>query len=79
MLILSEWFFTKNWTTYELESCVMFEVSGSQKLLPIWHGVSHDRMREFSPFLASKLSRSTEITSIEEIAAEIASVVVGVD
>lgn len=75
ILVLSEDFFRKNWPKYELDGLVTNNVAGKQKLLPIWHGLSHEEVRVYSPSLADKVARNTEDFTIEEIAAEIASVI----
>ena len=50
-------------------------VSGAQVLLPLWHGVSKDEVVKQSPSLADKVALRTADYTIEEIAAEITSVV----
>ncbi|MDQ3780340.1 MAG: DUF1883 domain-containing protein [Chloroflexota bacterium] len=71
IVVLSHAFFRKGWTTYELNGVVTNDVAGKQKLLPIWHGLSHEEVRSYSPSLADKVARSTADFSVEEIAAEI--------
>lgn len=77
LVVLSQSFFAKGWTNYELNGLVTNDVAGKQKLLPIWHGLSHEEVRQFSPSLADKVARSTGSASLEEIAAEIAAVIRG--
>ena len=50
-------------------------VSGRQVLLPLWHGVSKDEVVSYSPSLADKVALRTADSTIEEIADEIAAVV----
>jgi hypothetical protein len=50
-------------------------VAGEQNLPPIWHDVTKDEVVAFSPSLADKVARSTAPYTIEEIANEIAAVV----
>ncbi len=75
IVILSHAFFAKGWPNYELNGLVTNDVAGKQKLLPIWHGLSHEDVRTHSPSLADKVARSTDHFGIEEIAAEIADLV----
>ena len=75
ILIVSPNFFAKNWTQYELDGIVTRSVTDEQNILPIWHGVSHAEVTKFSPSLADKVARSTEFYSIDQIAAEIAEVI----
>lgn len=75
VVVLSEPFFRKGWTNHELDGLVTRTVAGEQSLLPIWHDLSADEVRAFSPSLADKVAMSTEEFTIEEIAEQIADVV----
>lgn len=75
VVVLSEAFFHKGWTNHELDGLVTRTVAGEQSLLPIWHDLSADRVRAFSPSLADKVAMSTKAFTIEEIAGQIAEVV----
>lgn len=79
IVILSEPFFGKGWTNHELDGLVTRSVAGEQSLLPIWHDLSGDDVRRYSPSLADKVAMSTGDHSIEEIAQQIADVVHGED
>lgn len=75
VVVLSASFFGKGWTNYELDGLATKAISGEQVLLPIWHEVTKKQVLDYSPSLADKVARSTAIHTVEEIAAEIASVV----
>ena len=75
VVILSEAFFRKGWTNHELDGLVTRNVAGEQSLLPIWHDLTADQVRSFSPSLADKVALSTDQFDIEEIAEQIADVV----
>ncbi|WP_413320373.1 DUF1883 domain-containing protein [Agrococcus sp. 1P02AA] len=75
-VVLSEAYFSKGWPQYELDGIVTLTVGGQQNLLPVWHNVDHDAVAAHSPSLADKFARSTSDTSIAEIAAEIAELVI---
>jgi hypothetical protein len=75
VVVLSEAFFRKGWTNHELDGLVTRTVAGEQSLLPIWHHLSADQVRAFSPSLADKVAMSTKAFTIEEIAEQIAEVV----
>jgi len=75
VVVLSQAFFKKGWTNYELDGLVTRAVTVDQVLLPIWHNVSKDEVMAYSPSLADKLPRSTATHTIQEIADEIASVI----
>ena len=50
-------------------------MSGEQILLPIWHNITKQQVIDFSPSLADKVARSTATYTIEEIAREIADLI----
>ena len=75
IVICSRAFFAKGWPQYELDGLVTRTVAGQQKILPIWHGVAHDDVMAASPSLADKVALDTTSTTIEDIAEQIASVV----
>jgi TIR domain/Domain of unknown function (DUF1883) len=77
VVILSPAFFGKGWTNHELDGLVTRNVAGEQSLLPIWHTVTAEDVRAYSPSLADKVAVSTADTSIEEIAAQIAELALG--
>jgi len=77
VVILSDCFFGKGWTNHELDGLVTRTVAGEQSLLPIWHDLTADDVRAYSPSLADKIALSTEQYTIEEIAEQIADVVNG--
>jgi len=75
VVVFSKSFFAKGWPQYELDGIVDLSVSGKQRMLPIWHEVSKDEVQRHSPSLADKIARSTSISTISEIADEIADVI----
>jgi TIR domain/Domain of unknown function (DUF1883) len=77
VVVLSEPFFRKGWTNYELDGLVTREMSqgGDQIILPLWHRVTKDEVIQYSPSLADKLALRTADSTVEEIASEIAAVV----
>jgi len=77
VVVLSQAFFEKGWTNYELDGLVTRDIAsgGAQIILPIWHRVTKDEVMGFSPSLADKLALSTSDRTVEEMAQEIAAVV----
>lgn len=75
LVVLSHAFFAKSWPQYELDGLVTLSVSGKQVLLPLWHEISKDEVVRQSPSLADKVAIRTSDYSIEEIAEEVASVI----
>src|SRR5919108_2919856 len=55
-VVLSTNFFNKKWPQKELEGLFAKEMSGKKVIIPIWHNVTVDEVRQFSPILADKLS-----------------------
>lgn len=55
IVVLSPAFFKKRWPQYELDGLAEREMRGSDKvILPVWHGVTHSDVFEFSPSLANR-------------------------
>jgi hypothetical protein len=62
IVILSPAFFEKDWPRRELDGLVAREMSEHAKcILPIWHNITPDKIKQYSPTLASKLAVSTEL------------------
>ncbi|MFW6275795.1 MAG: TIR domain-containing protein [bacterium] len=79
IVILSDSFFKKNWTQYELDGLVDREMNGIKVILPIWHKVTKDEVQKFSPSLANKKALNSSIYSINEIAEELKKLLVQPD
>ncbi|NYG59346.1 hypothetical protein BJ980_002269 [Nocardioides daedukensis] len=77
IVVLSERFFDKGWTNHELDGLVTRTVAGEQTLLPIWHNLTCDQVRAYSPSLADKVALTTDTVAIEDMAEQIAGVVRG--
>jgi len=75
VVILSKSFFAKGWPQYELDGIVGMSVDGDQRMLPIWHEISRDEIARQSPSLVDKIARNTSVSTVADIAAEIAEVV----
>ena len=75
LVVFSHAFFAKSWPQYELDGLVTRSVADTQVLLPLWHNISKDEVMRQSPSLADKVALRTSDYSIEEIAAEIATVI----
>lgn len=77
VVILSKAFFSKGWTNHELDGLVTRTLAGEQSLLPIWHDLTAENVRAYSPSLADKVAMSTADYRIDDIACQIAEVVNG--
>ena len=71
VVVLSPHFFERPWTQYELDAIVQRDLSGSGRLLPIWHRLSQDDVAKFAPSLAGRLALPTSTYSTEQIVGEL--------
>lgn len=75
VVVISRSFIKKGWTNYELDGIMTKAVSGEQVLLPIWHDITKKEVLDYSPSLVDKVARDTTTNTIEEIADEIAGLI----
>ncbi|MGB9235308.1 MAG: toll/interleukin-1 receptor domain-containing protein [Terriglobales bacterium] len=61
VVVLSRHFFAKHWPVQELNGLATREVGGNKVILPIWHKVNFEEVREFSPTLADKLASTSGV------------------
>jgi len=61
IVVLSHAFFEKNWPQYELDGLAEREMKGCDVvILPVWHGIAHEDVMDYSPSLAGRKSVSTD-------------------
>lgn len=71
VVVLSPNFFAKHWPRQELDALVAREASErAKRILPIWFGVDHLAVAQFSPILASKVGVSLD-RGVAAVAGEI--------
>ncbi|PLX96635.1 MAG: hypothetical protein C0620_02145 [Desulfuromonas sp.] len=70
IVVLSPAFFAKQWPQYELDALVNRSMSGEKVILPIWHGVQHQDVSQYSHNLADKVAFSTSSLGVSEMASE---------
>ncbi len=75
IVVLSEHFFKKEWTQKELDGLFAKEVSGEKVILPLWHKISKNEVLNYSPMIADLKALNTSDFTYEELAKEIAKVV----
>lgn len=75
IIIVSRDFIKRGWTDRELNGILTNVVSGEQMLLPIWHNITGEEVIDYSLSLADKLVRNTAVDTIEDIADEIAGLI----
>ncbi len=73
IVVLSRSFFVKNWPQRELDGLTTRDL-GEQMILPIWHNVSFDEVKKYSPPLADKVAGNTA-SGIEHLVRQILEVV----
>lgn len=59
IVILSPNFFEKHWPQQELNGLATRELGGKKVILPVWHKVGFEEVRQYSPTLADRLAVST--------------------
>lgn len=79
VVILSESFVSKGWTKHEIRGMMTRSIDGQQVILPIWHKFSRQQVIDFDPGLADTVALNTAVSTVEEIADEIADVILGTD
>ena len=60
VVILSQHFFEKHWPEQELNGLATREVDGKKVILPVWHRVGFNDVRQYSPTLADRLAVTTD-------------------
>lgn len=70
IIILSETYFKKFWTGKELNGLFAKQEHGEKVILPIWHNISKDKVKEYSPILADMVALKTADFTIDELADE---------
>lgn len=61
IIVLSQAFFEKEWTDYELKSLLMRQINRERVILPIWHNIRKDFIREKSLYFLDIKALSSEI------------------
>jgi len=73
VVVLSKNFFARHWPIQELNGLSTRENVGKSIILPVWHKISQEEVKEQSPMLADKLAVSSEL-GIETIVKKIVEV-----
>lgn len=60
VVIISHSFLKNEWPQRELDGLVAREIDGVKVILPVWHEISREEVRSYSPTLADKLAASSE-------------------
>lgn len=59
IVIISPYFMAKEWPQKELDGLGTREVGGGKVILPVWHGITADEVRRYSPMLADRVATSS--------------------
>ncbi|KAB8335801.1 toll/interleukin-1 receptor domain-containing protein [Scytonema tolypothrichoides VB-61278] len=59
IIVLSSYFFKKQWTNKELNGLTAREIEGRKVILPIWHQVSQQEISRYSSIIADKFAVDT--------------------
>ena len=76
VVVLSRSFFAKEWPQRELDALSALSSVSEHVVLPVWHGVDHQSVSQWSPMLADKIAVSTD-RGMEQVALAIISVISG--
>lgn len=77
VVFLSSNFIKSGWSQYEFKSFLNREISEKKVIiLPVWHEVSVDEVRQYNPYLVDKFALDTQRFSIDEIVDHINQVVI---
>jgi hypothetical protein len=61
IVVISHSFFTKNWPQQELDGLMSRQIAGTGVILPVWHNITADEVRNYSPMLSGLFAaKSTE-------------------
>jgi hypothetical protein len=71
IVVLSPHFLSKPWPERELAGLVTREIDEGRVILPIWHGVTKQEVKEFSPPLADKFALKTADTNAQDAAIQL--------
>ncbi len=61
VVILSPSFFAKNWPKAELDGLFSLETAEKVRILPVWHNVTAEDVKRFSPMLAGRVGISSAL------------------
>ena len=74
VVILSPNFFAKEWPQKELDGLAAREMSGEKVILPVWHNITAEQIREYSPTLADRVAVLSE-RGLEHVVKELLRVI----
>jgi hypothetical protein len=60
IVVLSNNFFAKNWPQHELDGLMSKEILGTKVILPVWHQIAFEEVRNKSPMLAGIVAAKSD-------------------
>jgi formylglycine-generating enzyme required for sulfatase activity len=70
IVILSPYFFAKEWPQKELDGLVQRENRGEKVILPVWHNISAEQIAGYSPSLADRIGVRSDM-GLERVVGEL--------
>ena len=67
IVVISKAFLNKKWTDYEYRSLLSIEDNFKKVILPVWHDITIEDVKSFSPYLADKYALDTSKLTLKEI------------
>ena len=64
IVVLSGNFFSKRWPQDELEGLFSREIAGVKVILPVWHNIDVEGVRQYSPMLAGRVAATGSIDNV---------------
>lgn len=74
VVVLSESFFKKQWTEYELNGLTAKDIGDKNVILPVWYNIGRDTIESHSPTLADKKAERINEENIPEVAGKLSRV-----
>jgi hypothetical protein len=72
VLVLSRYYLSKPWPVEELKMLFQLQLSSGQRIiLPLWHGIEKEEVKDRFPFLLDIKALSTSTMTIDQIARQI--------
>jgi hypothetical protein len=72
IVVLSKAFLgLKKWTEYELDSAFALETVNEKRILPLWHGITHEDLKNYSPGLSDRLALDSSQQTPTDLANEL--------
>ncbi|MCO5238356.1 MAG: toll/interleukin-1 receptor domain-containing protein [Chitinophagaceae bacterium] len=75
VIIISKDFLRKKWTDYEYRSLLSKEENGKKIVLPIWHNITREEVKEFSLYLSDKVALDTSKHSVGQLSLRLLQVI----